>query len=44
MVEWAQIAAQWYTYEVGVDSEEVAEMRRVALKPESHYAWGTRHK
>jgi len=31
VVEWAQIAAQWYTYGVGVDSEQVAEMQQVAL-------------
>jgi len=44
VAEWAQIAAQWYTYEVGVDSEQVAEMQQVALQPERHRAWGTRPK
>ncbi|KXN88140.1 SET domain-containing protein 5, partial [Leucoagaricus sp. SymC.cos] len=39
--EWAQVAAEWYTYEVGGDSEQVAEMESVALRPESHAAWGT---
>ncbi|KAF5361020.1 hypothetical protein D9756_004833 [Leucocoprinus leucothites] len=39
--EWAQIAVEWYSYEVGADSEQVEEMRQVALQPEGHSAWGT---
>jgi hypothetical protein len=40
--EWAQMATEWYSYEVGADSEQVSEMRGVALRPESHSGWNTR--
>lgn len=42
--EWAQIAVVWYSYEVGIDSEQVGEMRGIALSPESHPAWNTRNR
>jgi len=42
--EWATLAAKWYGYEVGVDSDYVQEMQETAVHPETHRAWGTRDK
>jgi hypothetical protein len=42
--EWAQLAAEWYSYEAGVDSEQVAEMQQVGSQPEGHPAWGRRRR
>jgi hypothetical protein len=40
--KWAQLAITWYSFELGNDSEQVQEMREVAVKPQTHRAWGTR--
>ncbi|TFK40697.1 hypothetical protein BDQ12DRAFT_601150, partial [Crucibulum laeve] len=42
--EWAQTAIEWYTYEIGGDSEELEEMQVVVARPESHRAWGSRER
>ncbi|KAG7445775.1 SET domain-containing protein [Guyanagaster necrorhizus] len=39
---WATVAAEWYGYELGQDSEQVANMGAIIARPEAHYAWGTR--
>ncbi|KAK0464306.1 uncharacterized protein EV420DRAFT_1036375 [Desarmillaria tabescens] len=39
---WAKAAAEWYGYELGQDSEQVANMGAIISKPEVHHAWGTR--
>ncbi|KAK0201988.1 hypothetical protein DFS33DRAFT_1351269 [Desarmillaria ectypa] len=39
---WAKIAAEWYGYELGQDSEQVANMGAIIARPETHYVWGTR--
>ncbi|GLB38298.1 putative this enzyme is required for electron transfer from NADP to cytochrome P450 in microsomes [Lyophyllum shimeji] len=39
--EWAELAIQWYSNELGTDSEQVDEMIEVAVDPKSHPAWGT---
>ncbi|KAF9013373.1 hypothetical protein BDQ17DRAFT_1488421 [Cyathus striatus] len=43
-MKWAQLAVKWYTYEIGGDTEEVAEMQRVLSHPEVHPTWGTRER
>lgn len=40
--EWAELAIEWYSYELGLDSEQVDEMVEVVVKPQSHPGWGTR--
>ncbi len=40
--EWARLAIDWYTHELGSDSEQIQAMRATLSKPESHFAWGTR--
>ncbi|KAF5382537.1 hypothetical protein D9615_002829 [Tricholomella constricta] len=40
--KWAELAIEWYSYELGRDSEQVREMSGVAVKPESHPGWGSR--
>ncbi|KIL67916.1 hypothetical protein M378DRAFT_177150 [Amanita muscaria Koide BX008] len=40
--EWAAAAIQWYGYEIGADSKEVIEMRRILAEPSSHRAWRSR--
>lgn len=40
--EWAEIAVEWFSYEVGSDSDLVAEMRAIAVQPRDHPAWATR--
>ncbi|KAL0960825.1 hypothetical protein HGRIS_005844 [Hohenbuehelia grisea] len=42
--EWALLAHQWYSIELGRDSKDAQEMERLAENPESHSAWGTRGK
>ncbi|KAJ7202814.1 hypothetical protein GGX14DRAFT_462418 [Mycena pura] len=39
---WAELAIEWYTYELGADSELVMEVRNTAEHPEGQRAWGTR--
>ncbi|KAF9267574.1 SET domain-containing protein [Marasmius fiardii PR-910] len=42
--EWAQVALQWFIYEVGSDSEQAESMRVLMVDPERHHSWGTRKK
>ncbi|KAJ4481874.1 hypothetical protein J3R30DRAFT_3287137 [Lentinula aciculospora] len=39
---WARVAEEWFGYEVGVDSEQVLEMRALQTYPEGHLAWASR--
>ncbi|KAH7870315.1 uncharacterized protein C8R40DRAFT_651344 [Lentinula edodes] len=39
---WAKLAEEWFGYEVGVDSEQVLEMRTLQTQPEAHLAWASR--
>ncbi|KAE9407402.1 SET domain-containing protein, partial [Gymnopus androsaceus JB14] len=39
---WARLAEEWFGYEVGVDSEQVQDMRTLQSKPEGHPAWASR--
>lgn len=39
---WAKVAAEWYGYELGQDSEQVANMMAIIARPEAHHARGTR--
>ncbi|KAJ3711715.1 hypothetical protein C8R42DRAFT_595407 [Lentinula raphanica] len=39
---WARVAEEWFGYELGVDSEQVSEMRQLETQPESHPAWASR--
>ncbi|KAK0244024.1 hypothetical protein EDD85DRAFT_806503 [Armillaria nabsnona] len=39
---WAKVAAEWYGYELGQESEQVANMMAIIARPEAHHAWGTR--
>ncbi|KAF8073662.1 hypothetical protein FPV67DRAFT_1409441 [Lyophyllum atratum] len=40
--EWAELALEWYTYELGLDSEQVGEMVEVIANPQGHPGWGSR--
>ncbi|KAG5341126.1 hypothetical protein C0989_011349 [Termitomyces sp. Mn162] len=40
--EWAELAIEWYAYELGYDSDQVRDMDRIAIDPRSHPEWGTR--
>ena len=42
--EWAQLAANWYSFELGSDSEQVKEMERTVTHPHSHVAWESQKK
>jgi hypothetical protein len=42
VAEWAGIAAEWYGYELGGDSEQVEEMVSIQERPRVHPAWGSR--
>ncbi|KAI0072028.1 hypothetical protein K474DRAFT_1729905, partial [Panus rudis PR-1116 ss-1] len=42
--EWAALAAKWYSYELGADSEQAMEMESVMAVPERHRVWGTRRR
>ncbi|KAJ7163272.1 hypothetical protein C8R46DRAFT_1177453 [Mycena filopes] len=39
---WAQLALQWYSYELGADSQLVLDLQATAGHPERHPAWGSR--
>lgn len=39
---WADLAAEWYSYELGYDSIEAARVRLISSDPTKHPAWGTR--
>ncbi|OCH86600.1 SET domain-containing protein [Obba rivulosa] len=40
---WARLALRWYSYELGADSEQAEEMRKIVARPEAHPAWSSRH-
>ena len=40
--EWADLAAMWYGYELGADSEYVQEVEGVIRSPQTQRSWGTR--
>lgn len=40
--QWAELAAEWYAYELGGDSEQVAAMRAVAADGTRHARWKSR--
>ncbi|KAF8895296.1 hypothetical protein BD779DRAFT_1498662 [Infundibulicybe gibba] len=40
--DWAQLAAEWYSYELGSDSAFVVEAQKIAKEPSSHRQWGSR--
>lgn len=42
--QWAALAQEWYSYELGADSEQVATMLALLENPRRHYAWGTRER
>ncbi|KDQ62205.1 hypothetical protein JAAARDRAFT_170436 [Jaapia argillacea MUCL 33604] len=44
LTEWAKLAERWYSFDLGRDSEQVAEMKGVVANPQSHRAWGSRAK
>lgn len=39
---WAQLAKEWYTYELGHDSQQVQQILGILEKPRSHVMWRTR--
>lgn len=41
---WARTAIEWYTFEIGGDSEQVKEMEAILALPESHRVWGSRER
>lgn len=41
---WAEVASEWYGYELGGDSPQVEEMRRVVAEPMLHGMWGQRQR
>jgi len=42
--EWADTAMTWYKYELGIDSEQVQEMKEVISSPQAQQSWGTRRR
>jgi hypothetical protein len=42
MKAWAKVGEEWFGYEVGVDSEQVEDMRRLQSDPMGHPAWASR--
>ena len=40
--KWAKLAAEWFGYELGKDSNFVRNMRMVVGDPRQHQSWGTR--
>lgn len=41
-VDWARLALQWASYELGSDSDLAEEMRIVMREPKGHRMWGQR--
>lgn len=39
---WAKLASRWYAIELGRDSEQVEEMKRMVADPQQHQSWATR--
>ncbi|KAG7088604.1 hypothetical protein E1B28_012578 [Marasmius oreades] len=42
--EWAEVGLEWYSYELGSDSEPAESMRALMGDPERHHAWGSRER
>jgi hypothetical protein len=42
-VEWARLALQWVSYELGPDDDLAEEMRIAIKEPKKHVIWGKRH-
>ncbi|KLO05931.1 SET domain-containing protein [Schizopora paradoxa] len=42
VISWGELAAEWYTYELGSDSDLTISVRHTVANPDSHPAWGTR--
>jgi hypothetical protein len=42
VVDWARLALQWASYELGSDSDLAEEMRIVMREPKGHKMWGQR--
>ncbi|KIJ54906.1 hypothetical protein M422DRAFT_152563 [Sphaerobolus stellatus SS14] len=42
--EWATLSQEWFGYELGQDSEQVASMAILAEAPRRHSVWGTRER
>lgn len=42
VISWGKLTLEWYTYELGSDSDLSIIMRDVLANPQSHSAWGTR--
>ncbi len=42
VVSWGRQALEWYSYELGSDSDLVVSMRNVIASPQTHSAWGSR--
>ncbi|KAF7346043.1 SET domain-containing protein 5 [Mycena sanguinolenta] len=40
---WGRLAVEWYTYELGADSDLVLATQKTVDRPEKHRAWGSRH-
>ncbi|KAH8104497.1 hypothetical protein BXZ70DRAFT_590873 [Cristinia sonorae] len=40
--QWAEVAQEWFGYELGKDSAQTQEMRKIVAQPMSHSVWGTR--
>jgi hypothetical protein len=38
---WSKLAAEWFGYELGVDSEQVWDALAVAGSPKTHQAWAS---
>ncbi|KAG6903287.1 hypothetical protein C0995_000182 [Termitomyces sp. Mi166 len=41
-IEWAELAMEWYGYELGYDSEQAQNTARIVIDPRSHPEWGSR--
>lgn len=41
---WAEVASEWYGRELGHDSPQAEEMRRVVGQPTLHGMWGQRQR
>lgn len=42
VVSWGKLALEWYSYELGSDSDLAVSMRNVIASPQTHSAWGSR--
>jgi len=42
VVSWGKLALEWYSYELGWDSDLAVLMRSIVENPQTHSAWGSR--